>query len=89
MNKHFLISFCAGLLPVIILSILALSQLGEYSYNKLGGIIVVMVQPAYVGLLFLAMIISFILKKKNIALGFLTSFGVGFFFSIILLGMGL
>jgi hypothetical protein len=89
MKKSSLVSLIAGLLPIIILSVIALTQHGEYSYNKLGGLIVVMVQPAYVGLLLLAMIVFFILKKKDVAQGLLISFGIGFFVSIILLGMGL
>jgi hypothetical protein len=66
-----------------------LSQLGEYSYNELGGKIVVIVQPAYVGLLLLAMIVLFILKKKDIAQGLLVCFIIGICVSILLLGMGL
>ena len=89
MKKSFLFYFLVAVSPVIILTALALSQHGEYAYNKLGGIIVVMVQPAYVGLLLLAMIVSFILKKKTIAFGLLAAFGAGFFVSVIALGMGL
>jgi hypothetical protein len=89
MKKAFLVSSGSGLLPILVLSFIALTQHGEYSYNKLGGIIVIMVQPAYVGLLLLAMIVFFIVKKKDIALGLLVSFGIGVFISLIVLGMGL
>jgi hypothetical protein len=89
MKKGLIVTSGITFLPIVILSILALTQHGEYSYNKLGGIIVIIVLPAYIGLLLLAMVILSILKKKDIALGLLVSFGIGFFVSIILLGMGL
>jgi len=87
-RKEFFLALAGGLAPIVILTGIALSQLGEYSYTKL-GVIAIYTQAGYVVLLLLAMIVLFVLRKQNLALGLLTSFGVGFFVAIITFGMGL
>ncbi len=88
MKKGFLISLVGGLTPIVVFTTIAMMQLGRYSYTKLGGM-VIMVQAGYVILLLLITILFFILKKKDIALGLLVSFIIGFFVSIVTFGMGL
>jgi F0F1-type ATP synthase assembly protein I len=84
MKKALLIS----LSPIIVLPILALTQHGEYSYNRLGGVIIY-VLAGYVVSLLLASVVLFILRKKEVAKGTLVSFGIGVFVSIVTFGMGL
>jgi membrane-associated HD superfamily phosphohydrolase len=88
MKKGFLISLVGGLTPIVVFTTIAMMQLGKYSYTKLGEI-VIMIQAGYVILLLLIAILSFILKKRDIALGLLVSFIIGFFVSIVTFGMGL
>ncbi len=87
-KRNFFLSLLAGLIPVVILTTTALTQLGEYSYTRLGGI-VIYIQAGYVFLLLLATIVAFILRKKDIAPGLLVSFIIGFFVSLLTFGMGL
>jgi len=88
MKKCFLVSLISSLTPIIIFTIIAITQLGEYSYTKLGGI-VIMIQAGYTVLLLPVTTVFFILKKKDISLGLLVSFFIGLFALIITFGMGL
>ena len=72
----------------IVLTILTLSQRGEYSYTKLGGILL-FVQGGYVLLLIPAIIVFLVLQKKEIAGGVAISFGIGFFATIVVTLMGI
>ncbi len=87
-RKEYFLALAGGLAPIVVLTGVALSQLGEYSYTKLGAM-AIYIQAGYVVLLLLAMIALFMLRKQSLALGVLTSFGVGFFVAIITFGMGL
>jgi len=75
-------------MPIATFTAIALTQLEPWGYEDLGKKIV-FVQAGYVILLLPTTIVLFILRKRDIALGLLISFGIGFFFSIITLGMGL
>ncbi len=88
MKNPFVVSLLVGLAPIFILTILALTQHGHYSYNQLGAIII-WIQVGYVLLLLPTGIILFALKKGKIASGLLTCFGIGLFVSLITFGMGL
>jgi hypothetical protein len=77
-----------SIVPTIVLPIIALTQHGEYAYNKIGGIIIY-VLAGYVFSLLLASLVLFIIKKKEIAKGTLVSFGIGVFVSLVTFGMGL
>lgn len=74
--------------PIVILTIIAMTQLGRYSYTKLGGMIV-LAQAAYVALLIPAIIVLLVLRKRGIASGLAITFGIGFFVTLVVLGMGL
>ena len=88
MKKPFVLSLIAGLTPIVILTTIALTQLEPWGYYELGRIIV-FVQAGYVILLIPTTITFFILRRRDIALGLLVSFGIGFFVALIALGMGL
>ena len=88
MKRSFFISLVGGLIPIAIFTVIAMTQLGRYSYTDFGKT-VVFVQAGYVVLLIPAMIALFVLRKRDIGLGLLVSFCVGFFVSLITLGMGL
>ena len=88
MKKEFFIALIASSIPGVILTIIAMTQLGKYSYTELGGI-VIFIQATYVILLLLAMIVFFLLRKKKFALGLLASFAIGFFVTLLTFGMGL
>ena len=88
MKKRFFISLVGGLIPIVIFTTIAMTQLGRYSYTNLGGIII-LIQAGYVILLLPTAILLFILRKREIALGLWVSFGIGFFVSLITFGMGL
>jgi hypothetical protein len=88
MGKQYFTSIIGALLPIIVLTTIAMTQLGKYSYTELGGR-VVWIQAGYVVLSLPIAILLFIFRKKRVAQGLLVSFGVGFFVSILTLGMGL
>lgn len=88
MKRSSVISLVWGLVPIAIFTVIAMTQLGRYSYTDFGRAIV-FIQGGYVLLLLVAAVILFILRKSEIALGLLVSFAIGFFVSIITLGMGL
>ena len=81
-------SLIVSLVPIIIFTIIAMTQLGKYSYTKLGGIII-LIQAAYVVLLIPAIIVFLVMRKRAIASGLAISFGIGFFVTLIVFGMGL
>ena len=81
-------SLILSLAPIVLLTIIALTQLGEYSYTRLGGVIV-WTQAAYVVLLVPAIVVFLVLRKKEIASGLAITFGIGFFVTLVILGMGL
>ena len=87
-KKGFYLSLVAGLIPIVILTTIAMTQLGRYSYTELGGIII-FIQAGYVILLIPIMILLSILRKREIALGLLVSFGIGFFVALFVIGMGM
>ncbi|MFH0769370.1 MAG: hypothetical protein V1932_07385 [Chloroflexota bacterium] len=88
MKKDFYLSLIAGLIPIVVLTTIAMTQLGRYSYTELGGIII-FIQAGYVILLLPFALIFLLLKKGTIAKGLLASFGIGFFVALIVIGMGL
>jgi ribosomal protein L40E len=87
-KKGFYISLVAGLMPIVILATIAMTQLGKYSYTKLGGIII-FIQAGYVILLIPITILFSILRKREIASGLRVSFGIGFFVALFIIGMGM
>ncbi len=84
MKKGFLVSLIFGLIPTVVLTATVILQLGN---TRLGGMLF-MFQAGYVLLLLLATILFFVLKKEDITKGLLVSFIIGFFVSLIRVGMG-
>lgn len=80
-------SLTISLIPIIILTIIAMTQTGEYSSDGLGAIIV-LAQVAYLILLIPAIITLLVLRKREIASGLAITFSIGLVVTIIILGMG-
>jgi len=87
MRGVFVRSFVVGMIPIIVLTTIALTQLGKFTYTELGRIMLIIL-AGYIVLLIPICILFFILRKKEIALGLLTSFGIGLFVTLFLAGMG-